>query len=67
MSRCNTMMGGDADFSWIRQIIHYCLNSKGSVSVSFEMVLKADVLVRTLRISRPNEIKPIQKELVYCV
>lgn len=61
------MMGGDADFSWIRQIIRYCPYSKGSVSVSFEMVLKADVLVRTLRISRPNEIKPIQKELVYCV
>lgn len=67
MSQCNTVLGGDADFGWFRQIIHYCLYSKGSVSVSFEMVLKADVSVRTLRISRPNEIKPIQKELVYCV
>lgn len=37
------------------------------VSESFEQVCEDGVFVRALSISRPNEIKPIQKELIYCV
>lgn len=44
-----------------------CSLKRLGVSESFEQVCEDGVFVRMLRISRPNEIKPIQKELIYCV